>query len=128
MKQFLLRSNVLGRMKMIVRQAEDTKNPEAVKIATKAYNVVMSSPIEKRIYCQRCGKKIENGCEWCKPSKNGDYAMSAFMNPNNPEQEATLSVYGGWIVIEIKMEDNSPKARMAVKINHCPFCGRAFER
>lgn len=68
------------------------------------------------------------GCEWCKPGKDGDYTMSMFKNPNNPEQEAMLSVYGGQIVMEIKMEDNSPKARMAVKINHCPFCGRAFER
>lgn len=67
------------------------------------------------------------GCEWCEPSKDGDYTMSAFVNPNNPEQEAMLSVYGGQIVMEIKMEDNSPKARMAVKINHCPFCGRTFK-
>lgn len=67
------------------------------------------------------------GCEWCKPSDEGDYTMSAFVNPNNPEQEAMLSVYGGQIVMEIKLEDSSPKARMAVKINHCPFCGRAFK-
>ena len=66
------------------------------------------------------------GCEWCRPSKDGDYAMSAFVNPNNPEQEAMLSVYGGQIVMEIKMDESSTKARMAVKINHCPMCGRTF--
>lgn len=66
------------------------------------------------------------GCEWCKPSDEGEYSMSAFVNPNNPAQEAMLSVYGGQIVMEIKMDENSPKARMAVKINHCPMCGRKF--
>ena len=65
------------------------------------------------------------GCEWCKPSKDGDYTMSAFVNPNNPGQEAMLSVYGGQIVMEIKLDENSQKGRMAVKINHCPMCGRA---
>ncbi len=66
------------------------------------------------------------GCEWCKPNAEGEYSMSAFVNPNNPAQEAMLSVYGGQIVMEIKMDENAPKARMAVKINHCPFCGRTF--
>lgn len=67
------------------------------------------------------------GCGWCKPSKDGDYTMSLFQNPNNPEQEATLSVYGGQIVMEIKMSASAPPARMAVKISHCPMCGRRFE-
>lgn len=70
--------------------------------------------------------ECSEGCDWCKPSKDGDYAMSMFKNPKKPEQEAMLSVYGGQIVMEIKMDDSSPKARMAVKINHCPMCGRMF--
>ena len=70
--------------------------------------------------------RASEGCEWCKPSRDGDYSMSMFKNPSNPAQEAMLSVYGGQIVMEIKMDENAPKARMAVKINHCPFCGRTF--
>lgn len=68
------------------------------------------------------------GCDWCKPSKDGDYTMSLFKNPNNPEQEATLSVYGGQIVMELKISASTPPARMAVKISHCPMCGRRFEK
>lgn len=67
------------------------------------------------------------GCEWCKPNAEGEYSMSAFVNPNNPAQEAMLSVYGGKIVMEIRLPGCAQPARMAVKINYCPMCGRKFD-
>lgn len=58
-KQFLLRSEVLKKMRELERNAELTGDPVAVEYAAKAYRAVMSTAIEKKIYCQNCARKLE---------------------------------------------------------------------
>lgn len=62
-KQFLARSEVLKKLRELERKAELTGDPVAVEYAAKAYKAVMSTPIEKRIYCQKCGDKLREAVQ-----------------------------------------------------------------
>ena len=57
-KQFVLRSELMKRMKGIEKKAQESGDPKAVEYAVKAYNAALSTPVEKHIYCQCCGEKI----------------------------------------------------------------------
>lgn len=63
MKQFLSRQTVLIRLKKVRQKAVATQDKQAVKIADMALNAAMSTPLEKHIYCECCGKKIREALE-----------------------------------------------------------------
>ncbi len=69
----------------------------------------------------------ERVCGWCHASKDGDYTMAMFQNPNTPGTSATLSVYGGKLVLELTLSGEESVQRLSCDIDYCPFCGRAFK-
>lgn len=66
----------------------------------------------------------QDGCEYCQPNPNGEYTMLEFENPQNPEQHAIVSFYGGIFAVELNLDSAAKPARMSVEIKFCPFCGR----
>ena len=58
-KQYLLRSEVLKRVDEIWRKAKESGDKTAAEVAEKAHNAVMSTPVERRIFCQHCGEKLD---------------------------------------------------------------------
>ncbi len=67
----------------------------------------------------------EKVCGWCHASKDGDYTIAMFQSPNAPEASAAIGVYGGKLVVELTLPGETAQ-RLSCKINHCPFCGRAY--
>lgn len=63
MRQFLSRQIILNRMKKIKQQAASTQDQQAIRIADKAFNAVLSAPLERQIYCECCGKKIREALD-----------------------------------------------------------------
>lgn len=70
--------------------------------------------------------KPQKGCEWCQPNDDGEYSMMAFLNPENPAQQATVSFYDGTFAIDLNMDGTAKPARMSAKIKFCPMCGERF--
>ena len=65
-----------------------------------------------------------DGCEYCQPNPNGEYTMLEFENPQNPEQHAIVSFYGGIFAVELNLDNATKPARISAEIKFCPFCGR----
>ena len=69
----------------------------------------------------------QDGCEYCHPDENGEYTMQEFENPQNPRQRATVSFYGGMLVVELELFAAAMPSRLSCEIKFCPMCGRKFE-
>lgn len=61
-------------------------------------------------------EKIRNGCEWCMPNSDGEYTMQEFENPQNPRQRATVSFYGGMLVVELELFAAAMPSRLSCEI------------
>jgi hypothetical protein len=72
--------------------------------------------------------KNNKECPWCHADAKGDYAMYKFNHPTNPKISATLSVYGGKLVVEITKPDGDNPDRLACDISYCPMCGREYPK
>lgn len=67
-------------------------------------------------------------CGWCHASKDGDYTMLMFQNPNDPGTSAILAVYGGKLLLELTLPGEEAAQHLSCDIDYCPFCGRAFKK
>ena len=65
-------------------------------------------------------------CGFCHSNKDGEHDMLTFKHPVDPQRSASVSFYNGKLVIEINQPGDEKAQRLFCKINHCPFCGRAY--
>ena len=65
-------------------------------------------------------------CGFCHANEDGEYDMFAFEHPADPQRSAKLSFYDRVLAVEINQPGDEKTQRLSCKINHCPFCGRAY--
>lgn len=64
-------------------------------------------------------------CKFCVPDAERNYEMIKFINPENPNEIALMSFYGGEVHCLIEREGQ--KVSLRTPASNCPKCGRAFE-
>lgn len=79
-----------------------------------------------------------HGCEYCYARRIAERfgghpsdeklheLMFVFEHPADPQRSAKLSFYDRVLALEINQPGDEKTQRLSCKINHCPFCGRAY--